>query len=304
MSFGNAEPAGVYEQQVIANHHHPVETACAPDWVSRRAGAQFTTAADTENIVLGSVTYTFVATLGTPAASNVEIKVQSSVPATIQKLAQAIRGEEDAANIAYGTSTQPNSLITAFYTGQRFSTGTIGTSVPAGANLFILEKAEDSNDALAFSTTATATLAPFVRSIASRYTLDGNHASSIAMSISGSIHCILPIGSVVLGGVAGGGTDEVKYDPHLMVMTGQTQNSEKEVDIYYSLDEVTFTRHVRSIPVSDPATGSSLHVDIQTKSGRIPAGAGLYVKVRNAGIGATETIDLKFCYHLYPAGLS
>ncbi len=286
---------------IQGRHMHPVETAFAPDMTGRRASASFTTAANTETFTLTGVVYTFVAALGSPAAGNVHVKVQGTVKATIQKLAEAIRGIVDADNIAYAAGEGANPTSTAYFTSQRMSVGT--TNVPAGNNLFILEKAEDAQGALAISTTAAGgSVNAFIRSAALRYILDGNNANA-NLSIRGSMHCVLPLGSIVLGGQAAPG-GLVYYDVHQMIMTGQSTATLKEVDIYMSADEVTFTRVSRSNTISDPSTNPKLHAEVQVKGHRIPKGYGVYIRVGSEGTNPANTVDLKFGYHLYPVILS
>lgn len=305
MALGRSHHRNIFEA-IMANHLHPTETAKAPDWISRRAAANFLNLADIadgENIVLGAVTYTFVTALGSPAANNVQILIQPTLRATVQRMAAAMRGETDAANIAYGTSTNPHPTIVGYWTSMRFAILT--TQVAAGENLFLLEKQEDINTAApTFTSTTAGTLVQFVRDIKSQYVFTGNHASDLNLSISGPYQCILPIGSVRLGGQSSPGA-LVAYDPHVVTMTGQSTASEKEVDVYYSFDEVTFTRTSRSIPFSSGTIGAgAVHVQSMVKGRRIPAGAGLYIKCRMAGTGATATGDFTVSYHLYPESLS
>lgn len=289
---------------IMGRHIHPIETAKAPDWLSRRAAAHFTADTDItdgENLVLGAVTYTFVDTLGSPAANNVHIKIQANIKATVQKAAEAIRGVTDTANIAYGTGTAPHPTITAYWTSVRFAIQS--TQIAAGQNLFILEKAEDLNTPITFTTTTDGTLTAFTRDLKSRYVFNGNHATDSTQSITGDFQCLLPIGSVLLGGQAAPG-GLVAYDPHLITMTAQSDTSEKEVDVYYSFDEVTFIRTARSIPFSSATAGSSIHVQTPVHGNRIPKGAGMYIRARSAGTGATATADFNVSYHLYPVNLS
>lgn len=286
----------------INNHNHPVETASAPDMVSRRAAASFTTAANNENLVLDGRTYTFKTALTAPAAGNVYVKVQGTVALTIAKLAEAIRGVVDVDNIAYATGEGANPTVAAYYTTQRFAIG--ATNIPAGNCLFILEKAEDVITAITFTTTSTATLTAFARVSAIRYILNGNAAGAGGInSIRGAMHTVLPVGSVVLGGQSAP-AGLVAYDCHRLTLTQQSDSTEKEMDLYYSFDEVTFTRIARSITFSHNLTAAAMHVSIDLKQGRIPKGAGLYIKVGSGGTSAADTCDIKLSYHLYPVNLS
>ena len=58
---------------IILNHLHPVETASAPDMASRRASITFTGISAGNNMVLDSVTYTFVSVLVSPSAYTVQL---------------------------------------------------------------------------------------------------------------------------------------------------------------------------------------------------------------------------------------
>lgn len=99
---------------IILNHLHPIETATAPDMVSRRASITFTSINSGNNVVLGTVTYTFVTSLGSPTTNNVQVLIQGTLRNTVKKLAEAIRGIQDVTNIAYGSGTSPNPASTAY----------------------------------------------------------------------------------------------------------------------------------------------------------------------------------------------
>jgi len=100
---------------IILNHLHPIETATAPDMVSRRGAITFTSINSGNNVVIGTVTYTLVTTLGSPAANNVQVLIQGTLRNTVKKLAEAIRGIQDVANITYGSGTSPNPAGGWFY---------------------------------------------------------------------------------------------------------------------------------------------------------------------------------------------
>lgn len=301
MALGKTQHRNFYPS-ILLNHWHPVETASAPDMVSRRASASFTAIANTNNFVLGAVTYTFVTALTAPAANNVQILIQGALRDTVKKLAAATQGVTDAANIAYGTATNPNPTCSAFWTSQRFAVGT--TNVPAGENLFILERAENVITAITMTTTATATLNSFIRTPFSRYILNGNAAGTGGInSIRGAMHTILPIGSVTIGGQAAP-MGLVAYDIHSIIMEDQSTTDKKEIDIYISNDEVTFTRISRSNPMAFNGTASSIQVVIESRGQRIPKGYGMYVRCGSDGTSPTANFDLKFSYHLYPTTLS
>jgi hypothetical protein len=159
-------------------------------------------------------------------------------------------------NIAYGTGTDPNPICTAYWTSQRFSIGS--TTVEAGESLFLLERAENVTSAIPLSSTATAIISDFTRSAYSRYILLGNvSGSGGANSVRCPLHTILPINSVVIGG-QGGELYKTAYDCHLITLCRQSDTSEKELDLYISNDEETFTRIQRSTPVGSNTSAVSL----------------------------------------------
>lgn len=287
---------------IIINHLHPVETASAPDMASRRASITFTGISAGNNMVLGGVTYAFATALGSPAANTVQVLVQSNLSDTVKKLAEAIRGVQDAVSIAYGSGTSPHPTCTGYWTKQRFSIG--DTSVAPGENLFLLEKAEDTNTALTLTSTAASAINTFIRMPHSRYVMSGNTTGSGgANSVRGPLHTILPIGSVVIGG-----QDDllipVPYDCHLITICRQSDTTEKELDFYISNDEQTFTRISRSTPIGSDSSAEAQHVQIAMRQSRVPAGYGLYIRIGSNGTSATAYCDLKFTYHLYPAALA
>lgn len=286
---------------ILLNHLHPVETASAPDMASRRASITFTGIAAGNNMVLDGVTYLFVTVLGSPAANTVQVLVQSNLSGTVKKLAEAIRGISDAANIAYASGTNPHPSCTGYWTKQRFSIGDI--SVAPGESLFLLEKSEDINTALAVTSTATSTINAFTRMPHLRYVLSGNITGSGGVnSVRGPLHTILPIGSIVIGG-----QDDplipVPYDCHLITICRQSDTTEKELDFYISNDEQTFTRISRSTPIGSDSSAEAQHVQIAMRQSRIPAGYGLYIRIGSNGTSAAAYCDLKFTYHLYPINL-
>jgi hypothetical protein len=286
---------------IILNHLHPVETASAPDMASRRASITFTGISAGNNMVLGSVTYALVTALGSPAANTVQVLVQDNLSDTVQKLAEAIRGVHDMANIAYGSGTNPHLTCTGYWTKQRFSIGDI--SVAPGESLFLLEKSEGTNTALALTSTAASTINAFIRMPHLRYVMSGNTTGSGgANSVRGPLHTILPIGSVVIGG-----QDDplipVPYDCHLITICRQSDTSEKELDFYISNDEENFTRISRSTPLGADSSAEAQHAQIAMRQSRIPAGYGLYIRIGSNGTSASAYCDLKFTYHLYPINL-
>jgi hypothetical protein len=289
--------------RIELGHAHPVEQASAPDFAARRAAITFSVIANNNNMVLGAVTYTFLTTLGSPGANVVHVKIQGTLTDTVKKLAEATRGVVDAANITYGTGTSPHPTCIGFWTSQRFAIG--ATNVPAGQSLFLLERAEDVITAITLTSTATTTnLTAFTRAGFLRYILNGNAAGAGGVnSIRSAMHTILPIGSVLLGGLAAP-LGLVAFDVHGISLTDQSSSDEKEVDLYFSSDEVTFTRLSRSNSVGTSTTSAATHVNFIVKGMRIPKGNGLYCKIGSAGTSAAATVDLKFTYHMYSIELS
>ena len=286
---------------ILLNHLHPVETASAPDMASRRASITFTGISAGSNMVLDGVTYLFVAALGSPAANTVQVLVQGNLNGTVKKLAEAIRGVQDTANIAYASGMNPHPSCTGYWTKQRFSIGDL--SVAPGESLFLLEKSEDVNTLLTLTSTAASTINAFVRMPHLRYVMSGNTTGSGgANSVRGPLHTILPIGSIIIGG-----QDDplipVPYDCHLITICRQSDTTEKELDFYISNDEQTFTRISRSTPIGSDSSAEAQHVQIAMRQSRIPAGYGLYIRIGSNGTSAAAYCDLKFTYHLYPINL-
>ena len=288
---------------ILLNHWHPIETATAPDMASRRASITFTNIANSNNVVLGTVTYTFVTSLGSPAENNVQVLIQTTLRGSVKKLAEATRGNQDASNIAYGTGTNPNPTCTTYWTCQVFSIG--DAAVATGESLFVLERAENVTTALTLTSTATTTINGFTRTSYLRYVMSGNVlGGGGSNSVRGPLHTVLPIDSVVIGGQGGPLHPETTYDCHLLTLCRQSDTSEKELDLYISNDEETFIRISRSTPVGFNSTGDAAHVHIELRQSRIPTGYGLYIRMGSNGTSSSAYCDLKFTYHLYPVDLA
>lgn len=286
---------------IILNHIHPIETATAPDLVSRRAAITFTSINSGNNVILGTVTYTFVTSLGSPTANNVQVLIQGTLRNTVKKLAEAIRGVEDTTNIAYGSGTSSNPISTAYWTSRNFSIGDV--TIPSGESLFLLERAENATTALTLTSTATATINAFTRASYLRYVLSGNATGAGGInSVRGPLYTLLPIGSVVIGG-QGGMLYPTAYDCHLVTLCRQSDTSEKELDLYISNDEVNFTRISRSTPIGADSSNAGLHIHIDMRQSRVPSGYGLYISMGSDGTSNSAYCDLKFTYHLYPLTL-
>ena len=268
---------------------------------SRRASITFTNISAGNNVILGPVTYTFVTSLGSPSTNNVQVLIQGTLRNTVKKLADAIRGVQDEANIAYGTGTDTNPASMAYWTSQRFSIGDI--AIAPGESLFLLEKAEDANTALTLTSTAASVINAFTRAAYLRYVMSGNvSGAGGANSIRGPLQTILPVGSVPIDGQSGL-LVPVAYDCHLITLCRQSDTSEKELDLYISNDEQNFTRISRSTPIGADSTTEAQHVHIQMRQSRVPIGYGLFIRLGSNGTSATAYCDLKFTYHLYPPNL-
>jgi hypothetical protein len=95
-----------------------------------------------------------------------------------------------------------------------------------------------------------------------------------------------------------------EYDVGKIVVEAASSNALiYECDGYYSLDEITFYPLWRGLELSrDEVTrGSQTFI---VNSGRIPAGAGFYIRGRTNGTDPAETIDFKAQYHIYPPALN
>ena len=286
---------------IILNHLHPIETATAPDMVSRRGAITFTSINSGNNVILGMVTYTFVTSLGSPTANNVQVLIQGNLRNTVKKLAEAIRGIEDTTNIAYGSGTSSNPISTAYWTSRNFSIGDV--TIPSGESLFLLERAENAITALTLTSTATASINAFTRASYLRYVLSGNATGAGGInSVRGPLYTLLPIGSVVIGG-QGGLLYPTAYDCHLVTLCRQSDTSEKELELYISNDEVNFTRISRSTPIGADSSNAGLHIHIDMRQSRVSSGYGLYISMGSDGTSNSAYCDLKFTYHLYPLTL-
>ena len=129
-----------------------------------------------------------------PAANNVQVLIRGTLRNTVKKLAEAIRGIQDVANIAYGSGASSNPACTAYRTSQIFSIGDV--TIPSGESLFLLERAENTTTTLILTSTATATINAFTRASYLRYVLSGNATGAGGInSVRGPLHTLLPIGT-------------------------------------------------------------------------------------------------------------
>lgn len=290
------------DADIAETHDHPPLTQILPQGKYRRGAILFGSAANGQEVVMGYnsnlITYTFETTLGSPAANNVQVKVQGTIDLTIRKLVQAIQGVTDAANIAYGTGTQPNPDIQGAYTSQQIAIGT--TILAAGSTLYIKfkvgDRSETSFPVTLTTTTVGSTLVAFTRVFSSRYSVPGGGAD-INDHVAGALQTLVP-----MQWVYDNSGNLVLYDSNIMIVEGASSGTTVyECDLYYSTDEINFVLFQAGLNLSFAGTNAGSQQYL-SHGQRIPAGAGLYIKVRGSN-NATETIDLKVQYHQYPLGV-
>jgi len=305
MPSGNGLPRYV---EITQYHLHPTSCTVGPSGRRRRAGITFTTAANNENVVMGYtagtvVTYTFKTVLpGGPAAGAVNVKVQGSVNLTVRKLAEAIQGVTDAANIEYGAGTQPHPDMSAYYTGNRFSIANVEPLVHvAGSGIMFFENTQDRTATawpITFSSTTTRVLTAFSRIYAHRYTMTGNAAGPPADCVAGPYQTMMPMGFT--RDFSGNLT---YYDGSWMIVESVSSATMiVEADIYWSADEVTYTLLARGINLSRDVTTLGCQ-EYPISMLRVAPGAGLYVKMRSNVAPTSEWVDFKINRHTYPVGL-
>ena len=299
---------GVLDAEIAQEHMHPTSCTVGPSGRRRRAGISFTTAANLENVVVGYtagtvITYTFMTVLGAPGANNVHVKVQGSVDLSVRKLAQALQGVVDAANITYGAGVGAHPDVEAYYTGNRFSIANVVPLVhlPATPGIMFFEKTQDrTTTAFPFTLTSTTTrvLTAFTRIYAHRYTMTGNAAGPPADCVAGDYQTFMPM--LFTRDFAGNLTwSDCSW---FVVEAVSSASMIVEVDVYYSTDEVTYTIVSTGINLSrDTATLGCQEYPVSMA--RIPPGAGLYVKMRSNAAATNEWVDVKVQRHTYEVGL-
>lgn len=290
------------DADIAETHDHPPLSQVIPSGAYRRGAITFGSAANGQNIIVGYntnlITYTFVTALGAPVANNVQIKVQGTVDLSVRKLADAIRGVTDAANIAYGTGTKPNPDIQGAYTSQQIAIGT--TLMVAGSTLYLRFKIGD-RSVTAFPTTFTtttvgSTLVDFTRVFSSRYNVPAG-GSDINDHVAGALQTLIP-----MNWVFDVNNNPVRYDPNIQVVEGASSGTTVyECDLLWSSDEITFHMIVQGLNLSFAGTNAGSQ-EYWYHGDRVPVGAGLYIRVRGSNNGA-ETIDIKTQYHQYPVNI-
>ena len=298
------------EIEIVENHIHPDLSVTTPNGRLRVGALTYNSApANTENITIvktggTKMTYRFQTTLTNPEnATIVNIKVQATTALSAQKIMYAFAGVTDAANITYYNNVAAaNTDFVAPYTTQRVSIAAALHS--AGATNIFIARVGDSATACTITnnfgdTGGVYKLTQMTRIYTQRYTMTGN-ATPATNSIAGAYQCIVPMMSVwhptelVL----------VDYDiGKIIVEATSDQSMIVECDGYWSMDEVTFYPLWYGLELSrEPATAGSQ--TFLVSSHRIPAGAGFYVKMRSNLTSATEWVDFKAQYHLYPSALN
>jgi len=296
------------EVVIVEDHLHPPLSRINPSARFRRGGITFSAAPVGGTLTIGTVSspkiYTIVAALGVPAANNVQILNQGTLDLNIRKLSQAIQGITDVANIAYGAGTQPHPDIFGYYTSQRFAVGTVQHAPAGGSSLMVKEKVGDQTDtavaltiALGGGMVATTTTA-FTRVYSHRYILSGN-AAALGNRIAGPYQTFVPMNSV-----RDSALNLVRYDIDSFIVEAVSSITMIiEADVYYSVDEVTFVLLSYGNNLSREILSNGSQQTIQRCS-RVPAGAGLYLKIRSDGtVPATDNLDLKVQLHQYPVGV-
>ena len=315
--LSNTDVADILDETEVIEHHlHPQMSVTTPNGSRRRGAITFgAAAANTETVTIGyvgtTIVYTFKAALGAdPGAGKVTILVQATADLTARKLSAAMQGETDAVNILYGNGgvgTKPHPNMNGFYTSQRYDIGTV--IHPAGATVCVRGITRDAVDVITLSDTVshagTYPLTAATRIYSARYVMSGN-AAALINRIAGPYQCVIPMNSVRNTFESPYNTQYsplCKYDVGKVIIEGiSDQAMIVECDGYYSSDEVTFTELWHALELSrEPASNGSQMYPVN--AGRIPAGAGFYLKMRSNLTAVNEWVDYKAQYHFYPSTL-
>jgi hypothetical protein len=302
----------IYKESDINEHHvHPQLSVTTPNGRLRVGALTFDTAADTKTITLSraggsSRIYTFKAALGAaPAAGNVTILVQGTNDLSARRFADAVNGVVDAVNILYaaGESFHPN--FTGGYTGQRVAIGTVPhPTTGTGPTVVVVGRNGDQTGAATLSDTLSHAgiykLTAITRIYSSRYILTGN-AAALDDRVAGGYQCVCPMNSVRNSFETN--SPVCKYDVGKIVVEATVSDSlVTEIDGYYSADELTFVPMFYGLEASRDQASKGCQ-QFLVSSGRIPAGAGFYIKARSNGTDPADWIDFKAQYHIYPSRL-
>lgn len=288
--FENGAVAVDTNLDIVEHHIHPIFSRTCPNGKRRRGAISATGAiSNNDQVVVGPITYVFLTTLGTPGANVVQVKIQGTVKASMQKLADAIMGKTDGLNITYETQAA-NPLAYGYYTSVQFAFS--DTLIAAGDNVYLREIAVDTISAITLTKNGTnLAVTAFSRYWETRYVFSGN-ATPATNSVAGPFQMIIQPGRI-----------HTEYDVAELVVEGVSATAIMfEIDTYYSLDEVTFVLLTEGLCLSkDSTTAGSVH--FLTYEQRIPPEAGFYIKGRSSGTSAAAWVDMKVHLHEYPAGV-
>lgn len=271
--------------EIIEDHHHPFYTVSQPNARKRLGAIRLETAADGENVVVGSTTYIFKDTLGTPGAGEVHVKTQANVLAAVKKLVRALQGLTDA-DIVYETQAA-NAEAQALWTTIDLSLGatTLAKAGGTGAGtVYLREILADQTGAITLDGTVTHTKIAFEQFFSFSY-------STVANQITGDYLCVFPIGHFPTRNF------DVNVFSLLDVAVGIT-NDIIEFDFFYSNDEVTFTQISEGEKGVLTSSKDSKLIPIHQK--RIPPGYGCYCKMRTQDGAVANGIEFAVTGHLYP----
>lgn len=270
-----------YRVAEIENHLHPQLTSAFPIAKYRQGAIRMTAATDTETVTIGALAYHILTALGAPGANEVHVKIQGDVPDTARKLAQAINGDVDVGNIAYGAGSAANAAVAAHFTYNRYYINS--TAVAAGNNIILIAKVAEASAPTLSETGTGMTVTACVRPLWQRYLLNGNTTET-----TGDLQTLIPLSAVT-----------ARYDPGLIVLEAISATGFiAELDLYTSTDESTYTLIAEGVKLArDTATQGADHILIPVR--RLVANAGLYAKARSDSGSAAATFDISLQYHTY-----
>jgi hypothetical protein len=285
----------------IEKHIHPRSSGTTPNAIVRSGAIRIASHNNLENVVIGSTTYIFVTSLGSPGANEVHIKIQANVKASVLMMLKAIQGNEDVDNILFN-SVHANAESRVLWTGQEYSLNTAANSPLAKSTdtstltLLLREKAEDQTGALTLTSTTTSSIIAFDRFTTNKYT-------TVANGIRGDYLCITGLNDPDFPTV--GPFGPFRFDVNRVdVSEGSNSLSTDsiEMDFYYSYDEETFTKMSEGLNLYRPDAKEALQFSIQQQ--RPPLGAGVYVKMASpSDAAAGGTLDFSIALHTYPIGV-
>jgi hypothetical protein len=311
------------ELEVVENHLHPHLSVTTPSGRLRVGALTFNSAATNgQTITLAkagsaSMVYTYQDVLTAPAAGNCRILTQGTAKLTAQMLMYSMAGVDIPGVIKYYNDiplAKPD--FVAAYTGMRVSIGSaLHPATGVGDTLVFICKVGDSAAACTLSDTLTHAgiykLTAFTRIYSSRYVFTAN-VNPATDSIAGPYQTIIPMMSVWYAQRSYAGYVEntpvvvglADYDVGKIIAEVASSNALiYECDAYWSLDELTFYPLWHGLELSRDEVTRGCQAFI-VSSGRVPAGAGFYIRGRCNSVDPDEYIDLKAQYHIYPPRLS